>query len=112
VRNNTISAMRRRRSETRGSGDSGLLRQLAAVPAAEAFDDEVRRAAFHQAADLVRAQVQPATWNAFWQTSVLGHAVEKAARELSLSVGSVYAARSRVLARLRHEIEIILGEEE
>ena len=89
-----------------------ILRQLAAVPAQDAFEDEVRRAAFHQAAEIVRPQVQPATWNAFWQTSVLGQSVEEAARQLNLSVGSIYAARSRVLARLRREIENTLGEDE
>ncbi len=112
VRNRTISILRRHRSGTRGSGDTAVLRQLAAVPAQEAFEDEVRRAAFHQAAEIVRPQVQPATWNAFWQTSVLGQPVEEAARQLNLSVGSIYAARSRVLARLRREIENTLGEDE
>lgn len=112
VRNKTISAMRCRRPGTRGTGETGMLQRLAAVPATEAFDDEVRRAAFHQAAEIVRQQVQPATWNAFWQTSVLGQSVEDAAQALRLSIGSVYAARSRVVARLRHEIEIILGEDQ
>jgi len=112
VRNKTISILRRHRPGTRGSGDTAVLRQLAAVPAQEAFEDEVRRAAFHQAAEIVRPQVQPATWNAFWQTSVLGQPVEEAARQLNLSVGSIYAARSRVLARLRREIEAFLGEDE
>lgn len=112
VRNKTISAMRCRRPGTRGAGDTAMLQQLAAVPATEAFDNEVRRAAFHQAAEIVRPQVQPATWDAFWETSVLGQTVENAASALRLSIGSVYAARSRVLARLRHEIEIILGEDQ
>ena len=84
VRNKTISAMRRRRPGTHGTGDTAMLRQLAAVPAKEAFDDEVRRAAFHQAADMVRTQVQPATWNAFWQTSVLGQSLEDVAHGIEV----------------------------
>ena len=112
VRNQTISVLRRRHPGTRGSGDTGVLRQLAAVPAKDAFTEEVRRAAFHQAAEVVQMQVEAPTWSAFWQTSVLGQSVEEVSRELKLSVGSVYAARSRVLARLRREIEILLGDDE
>jgi DNA-directed RNA polymerase specialized sigma24 family protein len=41
----------------------------------------------------------------------MGEPIDKAADELRISTGSVYAARSRVLARLRSEIEAMLGEE-
>ena len=51
------------------------------------------------------------TWAAFWRTSVLGHPIDETARELQLSIGSVYAARSRILARLRCEIETMIDDE-
>jgi RNA polymerase sigma-70 factor (ECF subfamily) len=113
VRNKTIDAMRRRRPGDRGSGDTDMLRRLEAQPetANDAFRLEVRRAAFHQAAARVRQDVQPATWAAFWRTSVLGEPIDETARDLELSIGSVYAARSRILARLRCEIESVLDEE-
>lgn len=111
VRNKTIDAMRRRRRIPDNRSDSGLLNGLPATPAEEAFPLEVRRAAFLHAAELVRPQVLPQTWQAFWETSVAGHSVEDTARGLNLSVGSVYAARSRILARLRTEIERLLGDE-
>jgi RNA polymerase sigma factor (sigma-70 family) len=111
VRNKTIAAVRRRRSGDHGTGDTDTMRRLQAKPveAGDAFELEVRRAAFHQAADRVRTQVQPATWEAFWRTSVQGQSIDRTATELRLSTGSVYAARSRVLARLRSEIEAMLG---
>jgi RNA polymerase sigma factor (sigma-70 family) len=110
VRNKTIAAMRRRRPGDRGTGDSATMRSLQAKPVAadEAFELEVRRAAFHSAAEQVRQEVHPSTWEAFWQTSVCCRPIDEVARELRLSAGSVYAARSRVLARLRREIEEML----
>jgi len=114
VRNKTIAAMRRRRPGDRGTGDSEVMARLPAkpIPADEAFELEVRRAAFHEAADRVRKEVQPATWEAFWRTSVLGRPIDQTARELQLSTGSVYAARSRILVRLRREIETMLNEDQ
>ena len=113
VRNKTIAAMRRRRPGDRGTGDSEVISRLPAKPIAadDAFELEVRRAAFHEAAERVRHEVQPVTWEAFWRTSVLGQPIDQTARELKLSPGSVYAARSRILVRLRRAIETLLGED-
>ncbi|MCA9174457.1 MAG: sigma-70 family RNA polymerase sigma factor [Planctomycetales bacterium] len=65
------------------------------------IEREYRRALFRRFAAQVRKQVAPATWDAFWQTSIEGRAVEAVAEGLGLSAGSVYAARSRVVARIR-----------
>ena len=56
------------------------------------------------------AEFAPATWQAFWQTAVEGRPPAEVAAELGLSVGAVYVARSRVLARLKRRIEQ-LGDE-
>ena len=40
-----------------------------------------------------------------------GQSAEEAARALGLSVGSVYQYKSRVVARLRREIERVAGGE-
>ncbi len=47
----------------------------------------------------------PTTWQAFWQTAVEGESGAAVAAELGLSVGAVYVARSRVLARLTEQIQ-------
>src|SRR5262249_61134789 len=56
------------------------------------------------AAEEVRSEFAPKTWPAFWRPGVDGRSPGDVAAELGLSVGAVYIARSRVLARLRLRI--------
>ena len=65
------------------------------------FDRELRRALFQRAAEQVRGEVQPATWQAFWETGVVGTSPADAATKLGMTVGAVRVAKCRVLARLR-----------
>jgi DNA-directed RNA polymerase specialized sigma24 family protein len=60
---------------------------------------------FEWAVDRIRCDFEDTTWQAFWQTSVDDRESRDVAEELGMSVGAVYIARSRVLARLRKEIE-------
>ena len=52
----------------------------------------------------MRHEFQPTTWNAFWKTAVEGASPKDVGRELGMSPGAVYVAKSRVIARLRDEI--------
>lgn len=54
--------------------------------------------------DGVRAEFEPATWNAFWATAIDGRQPSDVAEESGLSVASVYQAKSRVLRRLRQRL--------
>jgi len=54
-----------------------------------------------QALDLVRAKVQPATWDAFWRVVVDGQPPQQVAAELGVTDVAVRMAKSRVLRRLR-----------
>lgn len=85
------------------SGDSAVREFLAEVPAHDEQDflREYRRSVFRWAAARVRSQVKPSTWDAFWRTSVDGMSVKEVAHEIGISVGAVYIARSRVMARLQ-----------
>ncbi len=69
------------------------------------WDQEYEQRLFAWAAQQVQASFQPATWQAFWQTAVEGRKPQEVAQQLGISVGAVYIARSRVLARLREEIQ-------
>ncbi len=61
------------------------------------------------AAQRARVHFQETTWQAFWRTGVEGRDPSAVAAELGLTPGALYVARSRVMARLRHEIDQIEG---
>jgi RNA polymerase sigma factor (sigma-70 family) len=65
------------------------------------FDLEYRRELFWLAADTVRSQVRPNTWEAFRLTAIEDCSIAKAARQLGMKEGAVLVARCRVLARMR-----------
>jgi len=106
ARNLMINFMTRRHHQSIASGDSQvaeLLEQQIDLDTSESaeFDLEYRREVFRWAAEQVQTQVKEATWKAFWLTSVEQQTVAEAAESLSLSVGAVHIARSRVRARMR-----------
>ena len=74
------------------------------------FDLEYRREVFRWAAEQVRESVAATTWQAFHLTHLEGVSTADAARQLGISVGNVYIARSRVTARIRQEIQAAEGE--
>ena len=98
----------RRRRQEQGSGDSAthtLLDEQPAPDSEEVWNQEHDRQVFAWAAEEVRGQFKPPTWQAFWQTTVEGRDAAKVAEELGLSLGAVYIAKSRVQARLREQIQ-------
>ena len=94
----------------RGSGDTGVREKLEAQPDPESslaasWEEEYERSLADVAMRRVQAEVQPATWKAFWQTAVEGRSAREAGEAVGLSAGAVYVARSRVLARLKEEVQ-------
>jgi RNA polymerase sigma factor (sigma-70 family) len=92
-----------------GSGDTQVLQQLEQVSAVDGvervWEHEYRQSVFRVATGRICHEFQPATWQAFWLTSVEGKKTGEVAQFLGISVGAVYVARSRVLARLKKEIQ-------
>lgn len=110
ARNLMINLLTRREPFSLGSGASGVQDLLEAQPAPDPsatglFEAEYRRHLFQRAADEVSGEFTPSTWQAFWRTAVEGRPGAEVAAALGLSVGAVYIARSRVLARLKRRIE-------
>ena len=70
------------------------------------YDLEYRREVFHWAADRIRTRVKEATWLAFWKTAVESQSPESVAEQLEMTVGAVYVARSRVIAKLAEETKV------
>ena len=71
------------------------------------FQQEVRRSLFRHAATRVQHEFADSTWQAFWLTAVNGQPAKKVAQVLNISRGAIYIARSRVMKRLRHEIQLL-----
>jgi RNA polymerase sigma factor (sigma-70 family) len=110
ARNMLINFAAGRKRRAAATGDSAVQRALADLPASGGGDSalyeaEYRRQLFVWAAGEVRPDFTESTWQAFWRTAVEGRETRVVARELGLSTGAVYIARSRVIARLRTRIE-------
>lgn len=78
---------------------------LADCAESDLFDEEYQQQVLAWATEQVRREFKETTWRAFVETSINGRAITEVADELSLSPGSVYVARSRVIARLRAKVE-------
>ena len=108
TRNKIYNFLESRRRHARGTGDSNARQRLEEHPGREVdtddWDHEYERKAFAWAADRVRIEFQPSTWQAFWHTAVDGQSARDVGERLGLSPGAVYVAKSRVLARLKEEI--------
>lgn len=97
-----------RAGRIQASGDSAMNQMLQNHPAADeeqGWHADYERRVFHWAAEQIRSEVQPATWQAFWQTAVEGQAGKQVADSLGMSLAAVYLAKSRVMARLKSRVE-------
>lgn len=99
---------RRKSLPTVESGQSGLANLAASDPSEEYWEQEYRQQLVSRAMQLLRSEFQPATWQACWQYLVEGRRVDDAAAEAGISPWTVYSAKSRLLRRLREELEGML----
>lgn len=81
-----------------------------AIDESHEFHQSFQRRLFLVVAREVEAEVQPQTWAAFWQVEVEQQDPSEVAKRLGMSRGGVYVAKSRVLARLRREVQRRLAE--
>ncbi len=76
----------------------------------EEFYMEFQRQIFLTVSREVAARVNATTWKAFWETEMEKRSPEEVAVELGITVGALYVARSRVLARLKKAAAVRLQE--
>lgn len=68
------------------------------------WEIERRKEVFEAAAREIRPMFQESTWKAFWATAVEGKNPQSVADSLQLSIGAVYIAKSRVMAKLKQRV--------
>ena len=115
TRNQILLRYRKLGREPRAEGGSTALHRLhktpdptpTALPAelVDADDEETQAILAHRCVQLIRQEFEPRTWSAFEAVAVQGRLPADVAADLGLSVGAVYVAKSRVLKRLREELD-------
>jgi len=114
TRNKISNYLNTQRRQVRGSGDSDINERLNELPgedeSEEVWEQEYQQRGFAWATQTVRQEFQPATWTAFWQTAVDGRSARDVGKELGMSPGAVYVAKSRVMARLKEQVQLLVEE--
>ena len=113
TRNKIHDHFRRRRGRPEARGGTDAQQQLLEVPnppEPPSADDQYEADGLlsHRALDLVRAEFENRTWEAFRRTAVDGQSPAHVAEDLGMTVLAVYKAKSRVLRRLRQELGDLL----
>lgn len=109
ARNAILNALTRRPADL-AAGGSSMIDLLDQEPQPDGETEklielECRRQQYLHAAEVVRVEVQPDTWAAFEMTVFDNVSIESAAAKLNKTVGVIYAARSRVMKRLRDVLQ-------
>lgn len=117
TRNRLNTLQSSRKARVRGTGDTDAQEALAAQADPSAgleseWELEYQRRLTAVVLDHIRGEFGRKVWDAFWKTAVDGEPGEAVARELGMSTGAVYVAKSRVLARARAEVQRRIEEEE
>lgn len=107
VRNKVNDHFRRLRREPGGEGGTeAQLRFESLEESSDASEAEAgnERLLLRRCCELVRAEFQNHTWQAFWLTAVEGREADDVAAELGMTPIAVRVSKSRVLQRLRQAL--------
>lgn len=80
----------------------------ASLDGCSAASNEIR-GVLHRAIGLIRNEFEENTWQAFWMTTVDERIPADVAADLQVTVNAVYKAKSRVLRRLRDQLDGLEG---
>jgi RNA polymerase sigma factor (sigma-70 family) len=101
---------RGRTMQTEGGAATVDLDQLAAAGPDAGWEAEFNARVLRAAMERIRPVFEPSTWRAFERVWLEDCPALEAASEVDLTIEAVYAAKSRVLKRLREEI-VLLAED-
>ena len=114
AKNKIRDHFRRRAKSPPAAGGTAMQLQIQQVPEltweksgdGSQFDSDANL--MRRAIDLVRDDFADKTWQAFWKTTIEGCDPQDVAQQLGISKSSVYQAKTRVLRRIREELEGML----
>ena len=111
VTRNKVCDFFRRRQEQPAVSNQTLTFIEQAIDMPESISEPAERTLAelaHRALQLIQTDFEPRTWQAFLAVVVEGQSVQETATKLGLSTAAVYKAKSRVLNRLRQELDGLL----
>jgi RNA polymerase sigma-70 factor (ECF subfamily) len=99
-----LDHFRSRHGEAEGGSDAH--RRLLDYPTPSDDDEDHAEISslYHRALELVRAEFEERTWQAFWRVAIDGQTPALVAGELGVSAAAIRQAKSRVLRRLKEEV--------
>ncbi len=108
TRNKIREHYRRQHGKAEARGGSTAQRQMADIPQPPEPSEESIRPDAQTAAclsrrvlEMIQAEFEARTWDAFWRVSIDGQSPADVASDLGMSVAAIYKAKSRVLGRFR-----------
>jgi RNA polymerase sigma-70 factor (ECF subfamily) len=110
TRSKVTDSFRRRGMGPEAIGGSTALKRWEGLAAEEpalssAEEKEAMRGLWARGLALIRAEFEERTWEMFWRLTVDGHLAKDVADEFGVTPSAVRLAKSRVLRRLREELE-------
>lgn len=117
ITRNRLSTYLSSRSNNAAAADSAIQQMLEAEPdrsgsLEDEWEREFQRQLTAKAMQAIESDFEGRIWQAFWLSAVDGVSAADVSKTLSMSTGAVYVAKSRVLARLKTEIQRLQSEQE
>jgi RNA polymerase sigma-70 factor (ECF subfamily) len=117
TRSKIADHVRQQNRQPAAIGGSGAHERFLAIPDSDASSsvpeasDQEKAIIVNRALDLIRPEFEDRTWQAFWRATVEGQPSGVVAEALEMKAGAVRQAKSRVLRRLREELQQLLEPE-
>jgi RNA polymerase sigma-70 factor, ECF subfamily len=113
TRNKVINHFRRRVGRPAAQGGTDAYVRLQQVPETSELSEsappgEVNKLVTPVGLKLLRAEFEDRTWEAFWRATFQHEPPARIALEMGMSIDAVYQAKSRILRRLRRELDGLL----
>ena len=112
TRNEIRRLYRHRQSRVPGAtGGSAAMAQMKNLPDTDTLlpdgienEQDARKGIVRRAAEMIRNDFEPHTWQAFWRSVAEGHDTADIAADLDMKPGAIRQAKFRILARLRETL--------